>query len=109
MIETSIYHSLEEQCRMQKGYVDPAYLRAAAERVTQLKQITYERMDISPGHQVLDVGCGPATDTIPLAALVSSAGKVVGVDYDAQMVAVANQRAEMEVVGGWVEHREADA
>ena len=42
-----------------KGLRRPAYLRAAAERVAQLKQITYERMDISPGHHVLDVGCGP--------------------------------------------------
>jgi ubiquinone/menaquinone biosynthesis C-methylase UbiE len=92
-----------------KGYVDPAYLHAAAERVAQLKQITYQRMDINSGHHVLDVGCGPATDTIPLAALVGSTGKSVGVDYDGQMVEAANHRAEMEGVRGWVEHRQSDA
>ena len=91
------------------GYVDAAYLQAAAERVIQLKQITYERMDINPGHHVLDVGCGPATDTIPLAALVGRTGRAVGVDYDAQMVAAANHQAEMEGVSGWVEHRQGDA
>ena len=58
---------------------------SCGESVAQLKQITYQRMDIRPGHHVLDVGCGPATDTIPLAALVSASGKTVGVDYDAHM------------------------
>ena len=92
-----------------KGYVDPAYLRAAAARVTELKRITYQRMDIKSGHHVLDVGCGPATDTISLGALVGSTGKVVGVDNDAQMVATANLRAEKEGVSGWVEHRQSEA
>ena len=35
-----------------------------------VKRKTYERAHIGEGSHVLDVGCGPGTDTIPLAKLV---------------------------------------
>ena len=49
-----------------KGYVDAAYLDAAAKLMKTFKQLTYERMRVQPGQRILDLGCGPATDTIPL-------------------------------------------
>jgi SAM-dependent methyltransferase len=58
---------------------------------------------------VLDVGCGPGTDTIPLAQLVGATGQVVGVDYDEAMTAEADQRAADAGVSVWVKHRHADA
>ena len=54
------------------GYVDSEYLKMLARLTKPVKQLTYELMQIEPGHKVLDVGCGPATDTIQLAPLVGS-------------------------------------
>jgi ubiquinone/menaquinone biosynthesis C-methylase UbiE len=39
------------------GYVDENYLLKASEIVKPLKQKSYELMNISSGHNVLDVGC----------------------------------------------------
>jgi ubiquinone/menaquinone biosynthesis C-methylase UbiE len=93
----------------QKGYTDPEFLRRAAEQLLQVKRHSYELLRIAPGQQVLDVGCGPGTDTIPLAALVGPAGRVVGVDVDQAMVAVAAERAAQEGISAWVQHEQADA
>jgi ubiquinone/menaquinone biosynthesis C-methylase UbiE len=91
-----------------KGYVDPEYLRVVGDLLNQIKQRTYDRMQIRTGHKVLDVGCGPGTDTIPLAHLVGSSGQVCGVDYDEAMVVEADQRAEKVGVRAWVKHKRAD-
>jgi ubiquinone/menaquinone biosynthesis C-methylase UbiE len=93
----------------QKGYVDPEYLDMIAEVVAKHKRRTYELMDITAGDAVLDVGCGPGTDTIPLAGLVGPTGRVVGVDFDPEMLAEADRRAAEASVDDRVEHRQADA
>ena len=92
-----------------KGYVDPEYLRTVGELFAKLKQRTYACMKIQTGHKVLDVGCGPATDTIPLAQLVGSTGEVWGVDYDEAMVAEANHLAERAGVNARIKHKRAEA
>jgi ubiquinone/menaquinone biosynthesis C-methylase UbiE len=92
-----------------KGYVDSDYLQLVARVVAQYKQRTYALMHMEPGHAVLDVGCGPGTDTIPLAQLVGNTGQVVGVDYDEAMIAEADQRAVEAGVSAWVAHRHAGA
>jgi ubiquinone/menaquinone biosynthesis C-methylase UbiE len=75
-----------------RGYVDPHRLDILAERLKQFKQRTYALMSIQPGDAVLDVGCGPGTDTLILAGLVGPAGRAVGVDSDAAMIAEADRR-----------------
>ena len=55
------------------------------------------------------MGCGPGTDTIPLAHYVGVSGQIVGVDYDAEMIAEADQRALKAGVSAWVTHKRADA
>ena len=92
-----------------KGYVDPEYLQVVAQVVQQSKERSYTYMHVQPGQRLLDVGCGPATDTIPLAQLVGPAGQVVGVDHDPAMIAEANRRAELAGVSSSVEHKQADA
>ena len=52
---------------------------------------------LSPGLQVLDVGCGPGTITADLARLVGPDGGVLGVDRSADVIAIA--RAESSDVG----------
>lgn len=91
-----------------KGYVDPAYLQAAAKRVKHIKEASYGRMQIKPSYKVLDVGCGPGTDTIILGRLVGPAGQVIGIDYDEEMIAQAELRAKEEGIEKWVTHQRAD-
>src|SRR5215212_11828111 len=92
-----------------KGYVDTQYLRATAVLLGQIKQRSYELMHIQPGQSILDVGCGPGTDTIPLASIVGQAGQVTGVDYDPAMVTEAQASAREAGASSWVRHKQADA
>jgi len=86
--------------------IDPEYLKRTAEskEVRALKARGYDLLQLKPGGKVIDVGCGPAIDTIPLARLVGPTGLVVGVDADPAMVAEANQLAFSGSVGAFTSH-----
>ena len=90
------------------GYVDPGYLDEAARLAAPGKRLSYERMRLSPGARVLDVGCGPASDTLPLAELVGPGGRVHGIDHDPAMVAEADRRAAAAGVAERLEHAVGD-
>jgi ubiquinone/menaquinone biosynthesis C-methylase UbiE len=92
-----------------KGYINTEALNNIANVIKLLKTSSYEAMHIESGHNVLDLGCGPATDTISLGALVGPTGQVIGVDYDIAMLDEANQRAEQAQMASWVAHQQADA
>ena len=92
-----------------RDYIDPRYLDIAAEAVKQDKQRTYTYMHLQPGQMVLDVGCGPGSDTIALASLVGPTGRVVGVDHDAAMIAEAQKRAAQAGCSAWCHYYQADA
>lgn len=77
-----------------QGYVDTAYLRDAAQLLRYFKEQIYQLMQAGPGSRVLDVGCGPGTDTLPLAERVRPNGLAVGVDFDPRMLAEADRRAQ---------------
>jgi ubiquinone/menaquinone biosynthesis C-methylase UbiE len=89
-------------------YVDTEYLAEAARLLERDKHASYEMMRIAPHQTVLDVGCGPGTDTVPMAQIVGPKGLVVGVDYDSDMLREANQRATQTGVNAWVRHQRAD-
>ena len=91
------------------GYVSSAVLQRLAAVTKQLKRRMTKLLQIKPGAVVLDVGCGPATDTIPMARLVGKDGLVVGVDYDEALVAEANRRAVAAGVAAWTQHVVSDA
>jgi ubiquinone/menaquinone biosynthesis C-methylase UbiE len=76
------------------AYVTAEYIRKAAELTRTVKQRTYELMHISPGATVLDIGCGPAIDTVALAKLVGPHGSVTGVDNDDEMLDQADAYAK---------------
>jgi ubiquinone/menaquinone biosynthesis C-methylase UbiE len=92
-----------------RGYSDLPYLQVMADLLKQEKQLTYSWMHLQLGSAVLDVGCGPGTDTIALAGLVGPTGRVVGVDADAAMIAEADRRAEQAGCRAWCFHQQADA
>lgn len=75
------------------GYVDPAYLKSAAQVLRALKKDSYDWMQAERSHRVLDLGCGPGTDTLALAERVGSDGMVVGIDRDPAMLKEAERRA----------------
>ena len=74
---------------------DPALLVAGMDATAQwpavrtLRQWERDRLAVSPGDAVLDVGCGAGDVIIELAAIVGGDGRAVGVDYSEQMLAAA--------------------
>jgi SAM-dependent methyltransferase len=62
---------------------------------------------LSPGARVLDVGCGPGTITLDLAAHVAP-GRTIGVDREASVIAEARRLLDSQPTSG-VEFRTADA
>jgi SAM-dependent methyltransferase len=50
-------------------------------------RLAMDRLNVSAGQRVLDIGCGTGRTTLELAALVGPAGAVVGVDISAALVA----------------------
>lgn len=97
------------ECKSVPGYVDARYLEAAGDLLRPLKSRSYESMRIGAGDTVLDVGCGPGLDTLAMAGLVGPAGRVLGVDADASMVAAANENARRAGLSDRVRHERADA
>ncbi len=93
----------------QPGYVNEDYLKYAAELLRSFKQRTYERMEIHSGDSVLDVGCGAGADTVPLRELVGAHGRVIGVDYDREMLVRARLGAEAAGAEDGVLHVCSDA
>ena len=90
-------------------HVPVASLDAMAHTLAAAKELSYDWMEIAAGQRVLDVGCGPATDTLALARRVAAEGRVDGVDADPEMVAEAERRADDAGLGETVHHAEADA
>lgn len=91
------------------GYVDPSYLKSAVQLLRALKQDSYDWMQAERGHRLLDLGCGPGTDTLALAERVGSDGMVVGIDRDPAMLKEAQRRAREAHVGTRIVHHLADA
>lgn len=70
------------------------YLDAVAgtEAGMDYKRRFLDALDLSPGHAVADLGCGPGTDLGRLADAVGDSGAVIGVDRDPRMRAEARRR-----------------
>jgi ubiquinone/menaquinone biosynthesis C-methylase UbiE len=91
-----------------KNFVNVEWLKNLAHETAHIKQRSYELMQIQPDSQVLDVGCGPAIDTIPLSEYIGEKGRVVGVDYDPVMIEAANQELASFKVAKNVKHIQGD-
>lgn len=60
------------------------------------------------GQAILDFGCGPGYTTVELAGRTGPAGRVLGLDLNADMVASANAKLAEAGVGSWAEVRQSD-
>lgn len=90
------------------GYVDADMLRRIAARLQPFKQRLYDLLHLKLGDNVLVAACGPGIDTVPLAPRVGPGGKVVGIDLDEEMIALATAEAQAANVAAWVHHQAAD-
>lgn len=53
---------------------------------------TVDRLRLQPGERVLDVPCGPGPSVIAAAERVGPSGRVLGIDYAEQMLAIARDK-----------------
>jgi ubiquinone/menaquinone biosynthesis C-methylase UbiE len=79
------------------------YLGRLADRLAAVRRNDFERLQLSPGDAVLDVGCGAGEVCVELARRVGPSGRVCGVDLSAAMVDAA--AAAAQAAGVQVEHR----
>lgn len=91
------------------GHVDASYLDIAKAALRAEKERSYEHLRLKDGHVVLEVGCGPATDTLDLAERVGNRGNVLGIDIDPKMIERARQRTREAGLTERVTHQVADA
>jgi ubiquinone/menaquinone biosynthesis C-methylase UbiE len=70
------------------------YLDAAADTDAgrAYKRRVATALDLRPGLDVLDIGCGPGTDLAAMADAVTKTGTVIGVDRDPRMIDAARER-----------------
>jgi len=94
--------------RQSPGYVDEKLLRILGQKIEPIKKRSYELLRVKPGELVLDAGCGPGLDTTTLANQLGKEVRIIGVDYDPEMIAAANKRATSLGLGNQVEHRVGD-
>ncbi len=91
--------------------IDPAEAERLRRQSIELgpdSDVLLDRAAVRPGQRVLDLGCGPSGIIAQLSHRVGPAGRVVGVDRDPALVALA--RAFVEDAGlANVEIMEADA
>jgi ubiquinone/menaquinone biosynthesis C-methylase UbiE len=83
------------------GYLEKV---ASSPEGAAIKRRAAEHLALRPGDSVIDVGCGPAVDTVPFGALVGPSGRVTGVDVDTVMVRRADRAAAGKGVDAWVTH-----
>ena len=62
-------------------------------QITPLGQRVLDVLDLKPGEQVLDVGCGCGHSALALGERVGPSGSVLGVDISQPMLALARKRA----------------
>lgn len=83
-----------------------AYEDASRDYWQYLSRRTVARLGLQPGETVLDVACGTGPATVEAARVVGD-GRVIGVDYAEQMLAIAREKVA-RLDAGNVELRAAD-
>jgi ubiquinone/menaquinone biosynthesis C-methylase UbiE len=77
--------------------------------VVRRRQLSYELLQLTPGQNTLDVGCGLGTATRDLAVRVAPHGRSVGIDMSEAMVVEAQHRADALGIAAKFERAGAEA
>jgi len=73
---------------------DPLVERMSFGREGHFRERTLDFMDIRPGQQILDVGCGTGSLTLRIAERLAGTGSVSGIDAAPRMIAIACRKAK---------------
>ena len=66
--------------------IDASYLRKSAKLLEDIKETSYEMMNLKSSDKVLDIGCGPGIDVYNISKIIGEEGKVIGIDNDQNMI-----------------------
>jgi ubiquinone/menaquinone biosynthesis C-methylase UbiE len=67
--------------------------RRTIEGEREVNQLILEMLDLKPGAQVLDVGCGTGDDVREIAELIGATGRIVGIDPSDALIAESKRPA----------------
>ncbi len=84
----------DERVRRLYDRTAAVYARTVARLEARSQRRAVDRLDLSTGATVVDVGCGPGRGPVDLARRVGPAGRVVGVDAAPGMLAAAADRVD---------------
>ena len=62
------------------------------------RDVTLQRLNLTPGERVIDIGCGPGFLCESMAAAVGPTGRVVGIDISEDMIDFATKHKSSEAV-----------
>jgi len=77
-----------------EGYVQCMDFQHGAAFVQRYKQHARLLLDILPGQQILDAGCGTGEDVQELSKLLGPEGQVIGLDFSQTMIDIAMLRGQ---------------
>lgn len=86
---------------------DPAAGGDIADAMARLSSLVHSKLEVGPGHRVLDVGCGVGGPAVRLAKATGT--EVVGITVSQEQVRKATELAEAEGVAHLVRFQLADA
>ena len=75
-------------------YIHMMDRRNELESVQRYVALTFEMLEVAKGGSILDVGCGTGDDVVNLYKVVGPQGRVVGIDYSADLIVEAKARVE---------------
>lgn len=73
------------------------------------RKFTVQQTGLKPGGSALDVCCGTGMITVELAKKAGTAGRVVGLDFNGEMLAVARDNLKSENFGANIEYVQGNA
>lgn len=105
-INVRVFEDVDDSDKV-RSYIEILDKFDALPGIQALKKAAIERCGIQSGMSILDDGCGAGLETVRLARLVGSTGKVIGLDASRAFLDEARRRAEGLDLS--IEYRQGDA
>jgi ubiquinone/menaquinone biosynthesis C-methylase UbiE len=91
-----------------KEHVERLELRARGEAEVSARNEYIRLLGVSPGENVLEIGCGSGAVTRALAERIAPGGKAIGLDACAPLLPIARRLADEAGLGNLIEFRHGD-